>query len=348
MERGVSIDMKTQKRRGILIGFFVGFFIVIVGILLLWIFESSPQRNRRKDIYFFVHQGESVKAVAKNLKDAGLIHSELFFTTLARVSRKTSSIKAGEYKIRAGMNNTEILNMLSEGKVSTLKFTVPEGLHIKQIAKLLEGYGIVDAQEFIEACYNKDLLTRYSIPFHSAEGFLFPDTYVVAKGLNAQQIASIMIERFFENLEEISFFPENLEELKRVVTIASLVEREVKVDTERPLVAAVFYNRLKAGKRLESCATVQYVLGETKSRLLYNDLKIDSPYNTYIHKGLPPGPIANPGIKSISASIYPAEVDYLFFVSKRDGSHYFSETYQEHLKAIQKYSPSGGIAHQLS
>ena len=133
-----------------------------------------------------------------------------------------------------------------------------------------------------------------------------------------------------------------------MVIIASLVEREAKIESERPIIAAVFYNRLMNKKRLESCATVQYVLGKTKERLLLSDLKVESPYNTYLHRGLPPGPIANPGVHSIRAAMYPAEVDYLFFVSKRDGSHHFSTTYKEHLKAIEQYNRAGTIGHQIS
>ena len=138
------------------------------------------------------------------------------------------------------------------------------------------------------------------------------------------------------------------EELGELIIIASLVEREAKIESERPLIAAVFYNRLMNGKRLESCATVQYILGKTKERLLYSDLKVKSPYNTYLNKGLPPGPIANPGVDSIRAAIYPADVDYLFFVSKHDGSHHFSTTYSEHLKAIVKYNGTGTVGHQVS
>ncbi len=154
--------------------------------------------------------------------------------------------------------------------------------------------------------------------------------------------------QFFENLHNISYMDYTQQDLKKTIIIASLVEREARLEEERPIIAAVFYNRLQKGKRLESCATVQYVLGKTKERLLFSDLKVNSPYNTYIHSGLPPGPIANPGISSLNAAINPADVDFLFFVSKRDGSHYFSSTYKEHLKAIQKYSISGRVGHQVS
>jgi UPF0755 protein len=246
------------------------------------------------------------------------------------------------------MSATSILRVFARGVISMQRFTVPEGLHIRQVAELLESLGIVPSEEFLNACSNRRLLEKYGIPFSSAEGFLFPDTYVVAKGLDAVQIADVMIRRFFDVLAEIPFTGYNQEELRRVVIIASLVEEEAKLDEERALIAAVFYNRLKGGKRLESCATVQYILQKPKERLLFSDLKAESPYNTYLHTGLPPGPIANPGRKSLVAALRPAAVEYLFFVVKMNGSHHFSSTYEEHLKAIRRYNSAGRVGHQLS
>jgi len=213
---------------------------------------------------------------------------------------------------------------------------------------LLEKEGIVSPDQFIEAAKNPEILEKYKIPFNNAEGFLFPDTYIVAKDLAAEHIVDFMIERFFSNLRKISSRKYEIEEMKKMVIIASLVEKEAQLDSERPVISAVFYNRLEKGKRLESCATIQYILGKTKERLLYSDLKIESPYNTYLNGGLPPGPISNPGLGSLKAAIEPADVDYLFFVSKKDGSHYFSTTYEEHLEAIRRYNQSGKIGHQIS
>ncbi|MBA7674849.1 Endolytic murein transglycosylase [subsurface metagenome] len=201
---------------------------------------------------------------------------------------------------------------------------------------------------FIEACNNTDILAKYKIPFDNVEGFLFPDTYIVAKDLSADQLVEVMVKKFFENLQKIPYTDYTEHDLKKMVIIASLVEKEARLDSERAIIAAVFYNRLHNGKRLESCATIQYILGKTKERLLISDLKVKSPYNTYLHTGLPPGPISNPGYKSLFAAVNPADVDYLFFVSKRDGSHYFSSTYKEHLKAIKRYDSSGKIGPQVS
>jgi UPF0755 protein len=314
----------------------------------LYYYFNLPVNPDRGSAFFTVDKGETVRSVASSLKNKGFIRSDIFFISLTRLNKKTSTLKAGEYELDYGMKNSKILEVLSKGIVVTVKFTIPEGYNLNQIAMHLEAQGIIASEDFLAACSDKALLDKYDIPFETAEGFLFPDTYIVAKGLGGSQIAEIMIKRFFDNLHDIPYVEYTEEELIKTVIIASLVEKEAQLAEERAIIAAVFYNRLKKGKRLESCATVQYVLGKTKERLLFSDLKIESPYNTYLHSGLPPGPIANPGVDSLKAAISPAEVDYLFFVSKRDGSHYFSSTYTEHLNAIKKYSGSDRIGHQLS
>lgn len=328
--------------------------VILVVLSLLFIHYNSPpesigSENPGEESYLFVvSQGESVYRIGRNLRKNNHIRSNRFFVMLVRMRRLAGEIKAGEYRIEARFRTTEIIDILTAGAVVTQKFTIPEGFHMKQIAEVLDQSGIVDGNEFLIACQDKSILAKYAIPFHSAEGYLYPDTYVVAKGLPAEQIVTMMIDHFFEEIRSIPANEYSDEELGDVVIIASLVEREAKIESERPIIAAVFYNRLMNGKRLESCATVQYVLGKTKERLLFSDLKVDSPYNTYLHRGLPPGPIANPGVHSIRAAMYPAEVDYLFFVSKHDGSHRFSTTYKEHLKAIEQYNSSGTVGHQIS
>jgi len=297
---------------------------------------------------FTLKTGDGAKKVASNLQRSGYIRSRVFFFALVRMSGKDRSLKSGEYRLDGSMSTIDVLKVLGKGVVVTERFTVPEGLNLRQVADLLESEGLITAEAFLRASSDKKLIEKYGLPFETAEGFLYPETYVVAKGYSAYQLADLMVAKFFDILADINFTGYSKEDLGKVVTIASLVEREAKLDEERPLVSAVFYNRLRAGKRLESCATVQYALEKPKERLLYSDLKVQSPYNTYLHKGLPPGPIANPGIKSIIASVRPAAVNYLFFVSKTDGSHFFSASYDEHLRAIKRYNPSGRVAHQLS
>jgi UPF0755 protein len=323
--------------------------LLISGCMVaLYYYFNLPVNPGRGSAPFTVEKGETVKSVANNLKDEGFIRSDLFFISLMRLSKKTKAIKAGEYDLQFDMKNSDILEVLSKGIVATVKFTIPEGYNLKQIAWHLDSQGIVSSEAFLAACSDKTILEKYGIPFETAEGFLFPDTYIIAKGLEGSQIAEIMIKKFFENLHDIPYVEYTRDELIKTVIIASLVEKEAQLAEERDIIAAVFYNRLNKGKRLESCATVQYVLGKTKERLLFSDLKTESPYNTYLHSGLPPGPIANPGADSLKAAVSPADVDFLFFVSKKDGSHYFSSSYNEHLKAIKKYSGSKQVGHQLS
>jgi UPF0755 protein len=297
---------------------------------------------------FTVSTGESVFGISDNLKENGHIRSSRFFVMVVRVRRLAEQIKAGEYRIESSYRTTDIVKVLKTGAVLTQKFTIPEGFHMRQIAEVLDESDIVEDEQFLAACYDPSILKRYGIPFQNVEGYLYPDTYIVAKGLSPEQIITLMIDRFFEVVGTIPAEDYSDEKLGELVIIASLVEREAKIEKERPVIAAVFYNRLSNEKRLESCATVQYILGKTKERLLFSDLKVQSPYNTYLNTGLPPGPIASPGVESLRAAMYPADVDYMFFVSKHDGSHHFSTTYGEHLKAIEKYNSRGTVGHQIS
>ncbi len=328
--------------------------IIIATIVLLYTHFNSPPKsmyreNHVDEFYLFtVSSGESVYHIGRNLRKNEYIRSSRFFVMVVRIRRLAGEIKAGEYRIEPSFKTTEIMDVLKTGAVVTQKFTIPEGFHMRQIAEVLDQSGIVDGEEFLDACYDRSILAKYAIPFENVEGYLYPDTYIVAKGLSPEKIITMMIDRFFEVVYSIPVGEYSDEELGELIIIASLVEREARIESERPVIAAVFYNRLMNGKRLESCATVQYVLGKTKERLLFSDLKVKSPYNTYLNKGLPPGPIANPGVDSIHAAMYPADVDYLFFVSKHDGSHYFSTTYSEHLKAIELYNSKGTVGHQVS
>jgi UPF0755 protein len=220
--------------------------------------------------------------------------------------------------------------------------TVPEGATVACIGDLLERRGILSAREFSHFCLdNKEISIDGSIPL-SLEGFLYPDTYQLPYRLNAEVVARAMTARFEEVIIPLyQASPEGKKNgLSTVVVIASLVEREARLDRERPVIAAVYYNRLKRGMPLQCDATIQYILGATKPVLGYEDLKIPSPYNTYLHPGLPPGPIGNPGAPSIRAALQPGKDRYLYYVAdekKGDGSHIFSYTYEEHKKAIRDY-----------
>jgi UPF0755 protein len=218
--------------------------------------------------------------------------------------------------------------------------TVPEGFTLKQIAGVMARRLGTDSIRFVKLAHDTDFIKRLSTkygfpPPPSLEGYLFPDSYKFSYFEDESSIIERMVKQLMEVIEDNGIFYELRRkglELHTVLTLASIVEREAAVDSERPVIAAVFWNRLKRGIPLESCATVEYALPRHKTRLTYADLKIQSPYNTYIHPGLPPGPICSPGLKSIEAVVNPADVPYLYFVSRGDGTHLFATSYKEHIK----------------
>lgn len=290
-----------------------------------------------------VNKGAPLKEVGELLARHRLIRSAGAFTTYARWKGDDRKIKAGSYRISSSMSTREILDTLISGQVLVRKVTIPEGYTTSQIADLLAARGIVDRKAFLRAVgqgnFDFPYLDGAPAGARRLEGFLFPATYQFRAGMTAEQVIQQLLDGF-----QMNYTPELRHRsaemgltTRQVITLASLVEREAKLADERPLVAAVFLNRLKIGMRLESCATIQYILGHQKERLTYADLKIPSPYNTYLNDGLPPGPIANPGLASIKAVLYPAQVNYLYFVARGDGSHVFSLTLKDHDAAARRY-----------
>ena len=195
----------------------------------------------------------------------------------------------------------------------------------------------ISKERFMQLASSRDILAKFKITGNSAEGYLFPDTYTVPVGYPDEKILELMVEHFFEKTAELKGFPDDPVKRQRLVILASIVEREAKVVNERPLIAAVFNNRLKQNLPLQSCATVQYLFDPPKKRLFFQDLEKQSPYNTYRNPGLPYGPISNPGLSSLGAALNPANTDYLFFVVKGDGEHHFSNNYKEHMKAKREF-----------
>ncbi len=291
-----------------------------------------------------IQKGTYMEGAADILHEKNLIRNETFFRILAK-TKDMESIKAGKYKLYRSSSNLEILEKLNSGEVfsENTSVTIPEGFESYKIAKRLEENGIASGEKFMElvstpSAFYEEAEFLKDEDIKTLEGFLFPDTYYFEKGESEEQIIAKMLKRFDEvyGPEYEKRQSETGLTLNEVITMASLIEREAKADSERELVSSVFYNRLKLKRRLESCATVQYILKERKANLSYSDLEIESPYNTYKYAGLPPSAIASPGQKSIKAALYPADTDYLYFVAKKDGSHTFSKTYKEHLKAKKK------------
>jgi UPF0755 protein len=269
------------------------------------------------------------------------------------VKKEGGRLQAGEYEMKPGMTFDEIIAKMNKGETvpqEVVRFTVPEGFTLLQMADKLEGQYGFNRQTFLD-------LTNSSQPFgavkwaadipddarlrHRLEGYLFPETYEFKKGTTTED----MVQRMVSELDKkLAALPSDWQDLLKqrglsfhqLLTVASLIEREVVDDAERPVVASVIYNRMKIGMKLQIDATVQYMLDKPKERLFEKDLQVDSPYNTYMVSGLPPGPIASPSLKSIEAALYPAETKYMFYVTKSDGTqqHYFAETYDQHLKNI--------------
>ncbi|MCM8816321.1 MAG: endolytic transglycosylase MltG [Candidatus Omnitrophica bacterium] len=270
----------------------------------------------------------NAQQVANLLFEKKIIKNTKAFLKILNRKSADRKIKSGIYEFSGKPYIYDVIDKIVQGKVAYIKVVFYEGITCHEIAKILEQEGIASSDEFIEFARKQNL-----------EGFLFPDTYQFPYGISKEAVARRMIERFWEIFNQIQ--PKNSElsqeEIKKIVTIASIVEKEAEINSERPIIAGVFYNRLKKKMPLQSCATIKYVIGNKKN-LTMSDLKIDSPYNTYRYKGLPPGPICNPGKESLKAALYPTKTPYLFFVSKGDGTHYFSTTYLEHLNAKSFYT----------
>ncbi len=311
------------------------FFLYVILILLL----SCKSVESYEKILFTVPQGKGVSYIAEKLKEKNLIFSSTYFKILAIIFLKDKNIKAGVYELDTSMSSYEILIHLAKGKVKMIQFTIPEGWTNLQIAKyFVQQSYINDEEEFLKLTKEGKILKKYNIYGPTTEGFLFPETYTIDPQLKIEKIHEIMLEQFFRSLSRI---PESQkispEELYKKVILASIIQREAIFDDELPLMASVYLNRIKKNMRLQADPTIQYILQNPKKKLTLKDLEIDSPYNTYRKKGLPPTPISNPGLAALKAVFYPAETDYYFFVLKPDGRHYFSKTYEEHLNAKKKY-----------
>ncbi|MDD2302186.1 MAG: endolytic transglycosylase MltG [Bacillota bacterium] len=288
-------------------------------------------------VAFTVTPGMSTTSIASSLEAEGLIDSSFVFKQKSKMDGYDGRYQAGTFHLSPSMTLEEIMDRLMDARKETARFTIPEGYTIRQTAAALAGQGLVDEQEFLsilnEERFDYRFLSEAGEGPDRLEGFLFPDTYEVFVDASAREILVKMLDRF----DEI-FLPEYYDRaeemdlsIRELITIASLVEEETRAPEERKRVAGVVYNRLAIGMKLGFDSTIQYLLGEPKERVLYADLEIDSPYNTYMYAGLPPGPISSPGKECILAALYPEETDYLYFVLKEYGSveHHFAVTAEE-------------------
>lgn len=281
--------------------------------------------------------GSGVGKLAQELKDAGIIRSAWHFILVSRLRGQAQRLKAGEYRFSDAMTTTEILLKVVEGRVDFRRFTLPEGYSIYQAAELLERRGLLGKGEFLEACRDPRFLARLGLGTESVEGYLFPATYNLSLGERAGQLVSRMTAQFERSYAAIAGRTAAPGSRHAVVTLASMIEKEAVSPAERPLISSVFHNRLRIGMPLQSDPTAVYGVRAFGGTVTRADILRPSPYNTYLHRGLPPGPIGNPGADALAAALHPARTPYLYFVARRDGTHHFSRTLEEHNRAVRLY-----------
>jgi UPF0755 protein len=340
--------------------------VIIIGILVVllagsaffaWRYiqqELKPMPSANEAVRFTIPSGSSSTEITHILQKNGLIRNSTLFWYYLKYSNEGNQFKAGTYEMKPGVTKNEIIDHLNKGdivKLEMLRFTIPEGLNVEQITEKLSSQKIVEKSAFLKLVdSNRSYNCRWTADIpkdktikHRLEGYLYPDTYEMKKGSTAVDVVERMLCEWDRKLAQLpSDWQTQLEHksltFHELLTIASLIEREVVVENERAVVAGVIYNRLNKKMPLQIDATVQYLFDQSKDRLFEKDLQIESPYNTYLHTGLPPGPIASPSLASIKAALYPKESKYLYYVTKKDGTsaHLFAETFDQHKRNITK------------
>lgn len=330
--------------------------IVIVGAVLVFVDPNvvhienpvstetvaADTVEEEKRINVKIRDGLSTAEIADRLVEKGVINSSLKFRILARLYGYDDKFRPGAYTFTADMSDEEVFEKLLTGEKRFVRFTVPEGFGVKEIAERLANLDLVDKDEFLKAAADftpYDYMRKRQNVFYAAEGFLFPDTYNVESDIEIEEILELMANTFDDKLRpSMRVQAEKMGlSIYDLITLASLVEREVRYPEDRPIVAQVLLKRLKLNMPLQTDATLQYLMETPKEEVSIADTQIDSPYNTYQHAGLPPGPIANPGMASIEAVLHPSETDYLYFVADRRGHNHYAYTYEEHLNLVNQY-----------
>ncbi|KGJ50271.1 aminodeoxychorismate lyase [Clostridium sp. NCR] len=322
--------------------------VIILALIAGYIYSQIGPYNKssKKEIIVEIPNGATLTDVADILQENKLIKNKVLFKAVEKVKPNKHGVKAGTYLLRQSYSNSKILSILTDGKVHNdgTKVTIPEGLTYKEVIKSLTDKKLGSSEKYEQLINNpKEFYTDFAFlkesDIKNLEGFLYPDTYYFDKESTEKEVLSAMLKRFEQVYNDK--FKEKQKEmgltLQQVVNLASIIEKEAVVNEDRPMIASVFYNRLKIGMPLQSDATLQYAFDKRKERVMYKDLKVDSPYNSYLNKGLPPTPICSPGVKSIEAALYPSNTDYLYFVATVGGKNNYSKTYKEHLKHVESY-----------
>lgn len=336
---------KAIKKPALILAMIFLCIAVTAGILMLWMvsFIKTPVGiTPYQPVTFTVSSGQHLSTIAQDLKDQDLISNLVAFKLYARIKKAGTLIKAGEYEMNTGMNPETILSLLTSGKHKLYRLTVPEGLNMEEIALLAQEAGLCSRQQFLALCNELEWINHFEIPGMTLEGYLFPDTYFFSKETDCKTLIKKMISTFNKTFNEKwkTRAKDMGLSIHETVILASIIEKETGNAKERSLISSVFHNRLKRNMRLESDPTVIYGVSDYYGRIRYKHLRRVTPYNTYQIDGLPAGPIANPGAQSLKAALYPAQTDYLYFVSKNDTTHQFSTNLKDHNRAVKKYQLS--------
>ncbi|MDZ4712022.1 MAG: endolytic transglycosylase MltG [bacterium] len=319
--------------------------IFLIGFIFYQLFYARHYWEGDNEKRFSISAGKNLDEIIKDLDDEDIISDALLFKIAVKLSGKESSIISKDYLFLNGMNNSELIFQLTDKNTNQLiRMTIPPGYTLKQISKLAEKKLSLSKDKFIKEASNDSLINIIGLKgqIKNLEGFLFPNTYDVAPSITEKKLVEILFNEFRKKIYDNDDIRSDIEKrqttLLKALTLASIIEGETKLDAEKPVIAGVYLNRIEKNMRLEADPTVQYALPDgPKQRLLFEDLKIKSPYNTYLNKGLPPGPINNPGFASIKAALNPEEHNYIFFVANGEGGHKFSENYEQHQAAIREY-----------
>ena len=303
-------------------------------MVIIW-----PQNNLKKEISFKIPPGSSLYKVSKILKKNKIINNETFFILAVTLMGYEKKLQAGKFNLEKDTNNFQLIKKLVYGNESLVSVTVLEGWSLTQISEEIEKKIGIKQIDFLEVSRHPQFLKKLGIAAKSLEGYLFPDTYLFSEGVSPESIIETMVFQFKKNFS--TDFKNRMREIGfneiEVITLASIIEGEAIFDIERSKVSSVYHNRLKKGMKLQADPTIQYIIEGPPRRLLNKDLKIESPYNTYLNYGLPPGPINNPGLQSIKAALFPKETNFYYFVAKGDGYHTFTQTEKEHRIAKKKF-----------
>ncbi len=326
--------------------FLIPLFSLLFCLVLFYWFLLSPPSGPLLTKTILIKKGSPLTGISSKLKEEGIIRNEAAFVGMATLLGKKREIKAGEYQFHTRMHPWEVLNILASGQVKRHLVTIVEGSTLDQIAQLLEDLGFFEKELFLEKASSPALILSLGLPYSvrrkppsTVEGYLFPDTYHLLREMSPEEVIQIMIQQFHRvfNKDLVRRASQIGLSQREAVILASMIEKETSLPEEKPLISAVFHNRLKRRMPLQSDPTVIYGIRKFNGNLTRADLQRPSPWNTYLVPGLPPAPICNPGKESLLAALYPAPVPYLYFVSRNDGSHQFSTTLEEHNQAVSKY-----------